>query len=695
MKKNLFSVITFISVLSAHADEGMWTLYNLDQRTYETMRSMGFMLTQDELFNNDGTSLKDAVVLFGGFCSGVVVSDQGLVFTNHHCGYGVINQLSTTEDDILKNGFVAKNLEDERPVDNLYIAFLENTIDVTSELNDTTKRNDIVKKYEKQYPNHKVTVDWFYGHSKLLVSVYRKYTDIRLAFTPPESLGKFGGDTDNWMWPRQTSDFSVFRIYTAPDGSPADYSPENIPLCPKRWAKVSLDGFQMGDYSMTVGFPGSTERYMSSYGILNRMTTMNAAMINVRGVKQEVWKKWMNSDRAIALKYASKYARSSNYWKNSIGMNRAIELLNVIEHKKQLESVIKGWIDGDVLRKEKYGKVLTTLENNYKKLQEKLRAFYFTYETLSGIDVLENAHSLDILYLADSTDKVWLMNNVKEKFKNFDANLDRDAMKCVMKNYLKEVPRKYQPRKYLKETLFDSYNGNVDKWVDMLFAYSMADNAGAEYIYANADKYDDVIRKDAIVRLRDEFYGCLNGIMYSMSKEKLDIDHNENLLTQAVLEMQADQPHYSDANMTMRLSYGSVKDYTGSDGVHQDAQTWPVSLLDKAEQQEKIEDYKLETNIMQMFRQREWGRYADKKKNDLPLCFLTTNDITGGNSGSPIFNSKGELIGLAFDGNWDAMSGDITFDANLQRCIGVDIRYVMYLMDKWGKADRLVNEVIK
>ena len=695
MRKTLLLLIGIFALLgSARADEGMWTLYNLDQRTYDKMRSLGFQLTQQELYNELGGSLKDCVVLFGGFCSGVVVSDQGLVFTNHHCGYSAINALATTEDDILKNGFAAKSLADERHADGLWVAFLEKVVDLTTKADAGEDCDSIGSAYEKEHPGSMTSVDKFFGGTVTLMQVYKKYSDIRLVFAPTESLGKFGGDTDNWMWPRHTSDFSVFRVYTAPDGSPADYSEANVPLRPKRWAKVSIDGFKEGDYCMTVGYPGSTSRYMSSWGIENRMQCANAAMISVRGVKQEAWQKWMDSDRAIDLKYSTKYAHSSNYWKNSIGMNRAIAMLGVVARKEALQQSIAEWVKGDAGREAKYGKMLAELKEDYAEVKDSYRALYFEYETSSGMETASNAELLHRIMMSEQNggSSEALVAKAKEAYKNYDLRVDRDATAAMLRNYIREVPKRY--RNPVIDDYVKRYNGNIDLMTDELIYRSPASHEVGIYM-ATHDKYKDLVADDNLARLSISMHFHIS-LLYAQIKERMDnIEKNEDLLTQAILEMQTDQPHYSDANMTMRLSYGTIKDYTGTDGIHQDFQTWPAQLVRKAERQDEIADYKMEAEIMKLMSSGDWGRYADKAKGDLPLCFLSTNDITGGNSGSPMFNGKGELIGLAFDGNWDAMSGDITFEPSLQRCIGVDIRWVMFLIDKWAHADRLVSEVLK
>ncbi|MBQ9560222.1 MAG: S46 family peptidase [Bacteroidaceae bacterium] len=710
MKKLLFLLLATAS-MAVHADEGMWMLNRIDLKTAEVMKGLGLKLSPLELYNPEGESLKDCVVDFCDFCSGVVVSPEGLVFTNHHCGFSGIQKLSTTEDDILRNGFAAKSYEEERPVEGFFVRFLERTEECTGRvmraMNEIYKANPNVaaktldyekldsvmtaveREYTKANPGKYCLVKSYYGGNAYFVSIYKVYNDIRLVFTPTQTLGKFGGDTDNWMWPRQTCDFSVFRIYADKDGEPADYSKDNVPLKAKRYAKVSLDGFQPGDYCMTVGYPGSTDRYLSSYGINERVNGTNISMIDVRGKKQEVWKRWMDSDRAIAIKYASKFASSSNYWKNSIGMNKAVKELNVIGQKQQLEQDIRRWYGKNQGLTARFGKMFDELDKAYAARFESVRALGFFSETfLRGIELrrvaaMATSKPKDM----DSTEIALAREQAQAFFKDYDARVDEETMAVLLQNYRQQVKPEYLPSLY--HDIDSLYKGDTRAYARDLFAktvlkdISCVDKVVADTTLRETDpmfKYNESVR-DMQVKIYDK-----------IRAERQTIDYNEHLLTQAILERDQETPHYSDANFTMRLSYGFIQDYTAG-SQHFDYFTSSQSLLDKAARQGEIEDYKLEQDIVSLIQQKDFGRYADPKDGDLHLCFLSNNDITGGNSGSPMFNGRGELIGLAFDGNWEAMSGDITFNPDLQRCIGVDIRFVLYLIDKWGKADRLIKEL--
>ena len=713
MKKILLSVTLCALSLFSHADEGMWMLNRIDAKTAEAMKSLGLQLTPEQLYSTEHSSLKDCVVDFGDFCSGVVVSKDGLVFTNHHCGYGAIQSLSTPKDDILKNGFVARSRDKERPAEGLFVKFLQRTEDCTARIVQALSKvyeahpDEPKAELDKQYtdsimgavekelqgnnPGLECLVKAYYENNAFYASYYKVYRDVRLVFTATETLGKFGGDTDNWMWPRQTCDFSVFRIYADKDGQPAEYSEENVPLQVENYARISTEGYRNGDFCMTVGYPGSTSRYLSSWGIDERVNASNVSTIQVRGKKQEVWKRFMDNDRAVAIKYASKWASSSNYWKNSIGMNKAIANLGVIEQKQQLEDKIRDWYGNRRDLTDRFGQMFSTLKEAYTERRNDVYAMGFFRETfMRGIELYRAAHMLNTMPTdADSTEAEGVRTRMEAFFKDYDAKLDEATMAALLKNYREQVTdKKYWPECY--NTIDSLYGGDETAYAHDVFSKTICkDLSSVEKLLA-----------DSTLRETDPALLYAAGIPIKMQEiaggsrnASTVIDYNEHLLTQALLEMDQEMPHYSDANFTMRLSYGYIQDYT-AEGQHYQYYTNAKSLLDKAAKQKKIEDYKLEKDIVSLMKKGNWGRYADKTTGDMHLCFLSNNDITGGNSGSPMFNGRGELLGLAFDGNWEAMSGDISFDNNLQRCIGVDVRYMLFIIDKWGKADNLIKELL-
>ena len=713
MKKILLSATLCALSLLSHADEGMWMLNRIDAKTAEAMKSLGLQLTPEQLYSTEHSSLKDCVVDFGDFCSGVVVSKDGLVFTNHHCGYGAIQSLSTPKDDILKNGFVARSRDKERPAEGLFVKFLQRTEDCTARIVQALSKvyeahpDEPKAELDKQYtdsimgavekelqgsnPGLECLVKAYYENNAFYASYYKVYRDVRLVFTATETLGKFGGDTDNWMWPRQTCDFSVFRIYADKDGQPAEYSEENVPLQVENYARISTEGYRNGDFCMTVGYPGSTSRYLSSWGIDERVNASNVSTIQVRGKKQEVWKRFMDNDRAVAIKYASKWASSSNYWKNSIGMNKAIANLGVIEQKQQLEDKIRDWYGNRRDLTDRFGQMFSTLKEAYTERRNDVYAMGFFRETfMRGIELYRVAHMLNTMPTdADSTEAEGVRTRMEAFFKDYDAKLDEATMAALLKNYREQVTdKKYWPECY--NTIDSLYGGDEAAYAQDVFSKTICkDLSSVEKLLA-----------DSTLRETDPALLYAAGIPIKMQEIAGDsrnastvIDYNEHLLTQALLEMDQEMPHYSDANFTMRLSYGYIQDYT-AEGQHYQYYTNAKSLLDKAAKQKKIEDYKLEKDIVSLMKKGNWGRYADKTTGEMHLCFLSNNDITGGNSGSPMFNGRGELLGLAFDGNWEAMSGDISFDNNLQRCIGVDVRYMLFIIDKWGKADNLIKELL-
>lgn len=696
----------------AHADEGMWMLNNIDQKTADAMRSLGLQLTPEQLYSTMRPSLKDCVVDFSDFCSGVVVSPDGLVFTNHHCGYGAIQALSTPEDDILTNGFVARQHSEERPANGLFVKFLQRTEECSDRIMEALNNvyeahpeasaaecnalytDSIMGAVEKELreanPGLDCMVKSYYGGNKFYASFYKVYSDIRLVFAATETMGKFGGDTDNWMWPRQTCDFSVFRIYADKNGQPAEYSPENVPLHCANYARIATDGYRSGDFCMTVGYPGSTSRYLSSWGIDERVNARNVSTIQVRGKKQEVWKRFMDADRAVGIKYASKWAGSSNYWKNSIGMNKAIADLGVIQQKQALEQKIRLWYAQRQDLTNRFGDMFDELQKAYAARRDAVYAMGFFTETFTrGTEIYRLANMLNTMpndANADEADRI--RSQMQAFFKDYEAAVDEATMGVLLRNYREQVTnRRFWPECY---AVIDSlYGGDEAAYAKALFANTVClDTTAVSRVLA-----DSTLREsDPALLYAQGIPVMMQEVLAGVREASIAIDFNEHMLTQALLEMDQETPHYSDANFSMRLSYGFIQDYTAGTH-HYPYYTNAQSLLDKAAKQKEIEDYKLEDEIIALMKTADWGRYADRTTGDMHLCFLSNNDITGGNSGSPMFNGRGELLGLAFDGNWDAMSGDISFDSNLQRCIGVDVRFILYVIDKWGKANNLVKEL--
>ena len=697
MKKTVFVLLCFVA-LSVKADEGMWMIGNLSEKTQKVLKEMGLELTPEQIYNPNGPSLNNAIVMFGGFCSGVVVSKDGLVFTNHHCGFDAIQDHSSVKHDYLKNGFFAKKLKDELPNPELYVAFHLSTVDVTDKILAGVKPG-MDEMLKAAYMDSVATsleeavldsVNCIYGEitpyykgSKYYLSVYQRFDDVRLVFAPPQSLGKFGGDTDNWMWPRQTCDFSVFRIYASKDNKPAEYSKDNVPYHPVSYAHVSTQGYQPGSFCMTFGYPGSTDRYLSSYGIENTMRTANDLRYQVRGVKLAILDEAMKRDDAIRIMYASKYAASSNYWKFSLGQNKALKDLNVIEEKQALEKEIREWVAEN--HKTQYIGILDSLKVLYKEnfpgdytvtlLEE---SFY------SGSDIMQFAMKSMIRYLRPDAESDGFKDDVKKTYRDINIDLDKKVFAAMIKNYKQQALSEDDLPDFYEE-IGEKFNGNIDAYVDDLYANSvLTDMEKVSRLESMEDLHDDPIYYVAVSVITKIF----------QSHQSNSIDEYERLLGDALREMRHDQEYYPDANFTMRMSFGIVEGYSPSADLNYVHYTLPQSLIDKNEQNPDNYDYQLIPSVYNWLKKGKFGdRYIDKSLGQMPLCFLTNNDITGGNSGSGMFDGKGRLIGLAFDGNWEAMSSDLKFDTKLQRCIGVDIRYVLSVIDTYSKGKRLINEL--
>ena len=712
MRKIVFALTAVLCSLMAKADEGMWMLSNISPKTAQEMKALGINLTPEQLYSPEGSSLKDAVINLGDFCSGVVVSPEGLFFTNHHCGYGAIQALSTPEDDILKNGFVAKKRKQERPAHGLYVRFLDRVEDCTERVNAELARlykekapkmdsaqvearctdsicNALENEFNEKNPGLECRVASYYSGNAFYANFYKVYHDIRLVFTATETLGKFGGDTDNWMWPRQTCDFSMFRIYAKPDGTPAEYSEDNVPLKTPGYAPVSIKGYAPGDYCMTIGYPGRTNRYLSSWGIVERTEATNQAVIDVRTAKQNVWKHWMDADRTIELKYSSKWASSSNYWKNSIGMNKAVKDLDVVGQKQKIEEDLRQWYSKDEATKAQYGSMLSALEKAYTERKHKMALLTYYSETFfRGIE-LRNVASRVSRMPSDATaeDAALCVDNLKAIFKDYEPRVDEETMGTLLQNYRQWSKGEFLPSFY---NLIDSlYGGNTMAYAKDVFSKTcLLDTACVAKVLADSTLRDTDMGMQYADAILETYYDLLGTVQSTMPT----IDYNERLLNKAILEMEPSQAHYPDANMTMRLSYGSIKDYTAN-GTHYNYFTNHQSLLDKIAKQQEIADYVMEPEITKLLKKGKFGKYMDKKTKQMQLCFLSNNDITGGNSGSPMFDANGHVIGLAFDGNWEAMAGDISFDPALQRCIGVDIRFVLWIIDRWGGSKNIIKEL--
>ena len=711
--KKLFAIL-LLFVLSygfkAKADEGMWLLPLIEKLNIGKMTELGLKLSAEDIYSLNKVCVKDAVVIFSGICTAEIVSSQGLVLTNHHCGYGSIQAHSSVDHDYLRDGFWAMSKEEELPNPNLSVTFLIRIEDVTSqvlanvkpgmsETDRTAAINDVRQAIEKKASEgngYRVQVASFYGGNYFYLIVYERYTDVRLVGTPPSSIGKFGFDTDNWEWPRHTGDFSVFRVYSGPDGKPAPYAKENIPLKPKHFLPVSIKERNKGDFAMILGYPGRTSRYMTSYEVNEQLQIVHPDRIKIRGIKQEIWMKDMLADQKVNIQYSEKYSVSSNYWKYSIGQKGSLEKLNVKAKKEELENQFNKWVVATPERKAKYGEALNMIKTAIEGRAEYYNALQYLNECLQGCELLSLNRGVaglvtalkakDNQKISDAVEQI--KKNGSDFFKDYNPPTDNKSMKAMLKLYRADIPAKFLPDFYLN-VIDKKFKGDIDKFVDDMFAKSL---------FANEAKLDAFLNKPVLKTLESDPV-CLTAASFNkitgeasigLSQFDAGVTTGRRLWIAGLMEMVPEKTLYPDANFSMRLSYGTVQDYNPRDAVTYKYYTTLQGVVDKY----KPGDYEFDVpkRLIDLNNKKEYGRYGSSK-GYMPVCFLTTNDITGGNSGSPVMNGNGELIGLAFDSNWESMSGDIAYEPELQRAIAVDIRYVLWIMDIYSGAKHLVDEM--
>ena len=717
MKRKIFTFLfCFFILFKASADEGMWLPMLLGQQVYDDMVKHGLKLSKEQLYSINKPSIKDAVIIFGGGCTGEIVSNQGLIFTNHHCGYGVIAGSSTVEHNYLKDGFYAYSKDQEIKSD-LTVTFLERIEDVTVQVEKELKGLSAEER-AKQLPDIYKTItnkvldkennisgrvySMFKGNQYIMY-VYKIYNDIRLVGAPPESIGKFGGDTDNWEWPRHTGDFSIFRVYTSPSGKPASYSAENIPLKPKWFLPVSLKGYKDGDYSMIYGYPGGTNRYETSYGIKLKNDIDNPSLVNLRDVRLKAMHAQMIKDPAVKLKLASGYSGIANYYKFYKGETEQLEKYHVYKNKEGEEKKFAKW----AADKSDYKNILADYATNYANWTPYAKVRVYTTEGILGSPLTNYATTLSTLERAlvepgktqaDVDKAIADASKSRKKFlESEDIPSDRIIMAKTAQMYYNDIDKNQQPPAFYDDlkARFGPLNDDATfkKWADYVFDNTMI----LDSVKWNAF----VARPDAITLQSDPAfsYGSTFLKNYTLKYSKMYRDFttkNDELgrmYMKGIMEMNpgAVKKMYPDANFSMRVSYGNVKSYNPRDAVHYNYFTTSEGILEKY----KPGDYEfdLPAKEIELLKKRDFGQYADKKQNDLIINFITTNDITGGNSGSPVMDAYGNLIGLAFDGNYEALSHKIQFDKDLNRTICVDVRYVLWCIDKMGGATNIIDEL--
>ena len=714
MKKTLLTLMTFVLSFGfcfanpkANPDEGMWLPMFFKQLNHSDMQKMGLRLSAEELYSINNSSLKDAIVQMGDFCTGEIVSDKGLMFTNHHCGYDAIVSQSTVEHDYLNNGFVSQSFEEELPIPGLYVSFLVRMADVTKDVlaeNINTPENateeqiqkniaDLIFKYSEE-GKYKVEIKPFFEGLEYYMFIYEVFNDVRLVFAPPASIGKYGGDTDNWMWPRHTGDFSVFRVYADKNNQPAEYSKDNVPYKPKHFLPISIKGVEKGDFTMIWGYPGSTERYMTSYEVSNTINISDPAVIKAGEALLPVMKKMMDTDNAINLKYASDYASYMNLWKNKKGELRGLKRLDVYGKKKAIEDRLVEWIAKDADRQARYGNVISDLESASKVIAAEPANQYSWYGNLglmcskTALTAFRSSMYAGMLESGQVPEENIpllvgaLIGEIEDLYATTDLATEKEMFKAFA-NLLLTIPS-LQEAEILKE-----YKENPDKFTDKAFEKSVLTNRKAFEKFAKKPNFK-AFQKDKIGQVAMLAYALIAETSHEFEEANVKFAQAKMLFVEALRKMDNTLVQYPDANFTMRMTYGQVLDYYPADAVHYDYVTTMEGLMEKEDATNP--EFIVPAKLKELYEAKDYGQYADKD-GKLIVCFLSNNDITGGNSGSPILNAEGHLIGLAFDGNWEAMSGDIAFEPELQRTINVDARYVLFVMDKFAGAKRLIDEL--
>ena len=712
MKRTISLFIAAFVLIAAHAHEGMWLLNKLKQVNEAEMQKLGFKLTAEDIYSINKSGIKDAVVrLGGGFCSGEMVSAEGLFLTNHHCGYDAVQSLSSVENDYLTNGFWAMDRKQELPA-GFEVSFLQKIEDitekVTAELTPNMSREERDAKIQEIGARMKmegsqgkgITVDFktMFEGNEFYLFTYKSYPDVRLVGTPPSAIGKFGGDTDNWMWPRHTGDFSLFRVYSGPDGEPAEYNEANIPFKPAHHFPVSLQGVKEGDFAMVMGYPGSTDRFLSSQGVKLALDVEQPSRVKIRREKLDIYEEFMAQDNATRLKYAAKHAQVSNYWKYFIGQQRGLKRLNVHDKKKKQEDELMAWVNADASRKQRYGNIITLLENGYNERAKFEKANTYMQEAAFGSEmIIMGFRSFGLLNQlrtdAKASDKIAanvarIQAAADEFFKDYHAPTDQKVTAAMFRMMWNDVEHDLLPD--VMKTIQSKYKGDFDAWAKAVFSTS---------ILTDRKRLDAFLAKPTLKAMEKDLgvqamESCLNHYRNilgpAIDASQGDIEEGYRLMVAAMREKDPNKSWYPNANSTMRLTYGQVGSYYPADGVFYDFETTHNGILEKEDNTHP--EFIVPERQRELIDKKEFGRYANEK-GDLILCFISNNDITGGNSGSPVINGNGELIGIAFDGNWEAMSGDIAFEPELQRTISVDIRYVLWTIDKFANAGHLVNEM--
>ena len=717
MKKLLLAAAIFLSTATTiRADEGMWMLPDLKTQNEVAMQELGLLIPVEQIYNPDGTSLKDAVVHFAGGCTGEVISSQGLVLTNHHCGYGFIQQHSSVKHDYLTDGFWAKEHSEELPCKGLKITFIKQILDVTAYVQEQLKHDDdpqgtnyLSPKYLKTVAErfakaegialpkgYSVELKAFYGGNKYYLFVKATYSDVRLVGAPPSSIGKFGADTDNWMWPRQTGDFSLFRIYASPNGEPAEYSAVNMPLRVKKHLTISLKGYKEGDFAFVMGFPGTNWRYMISDEVEERMETTNFMRIHVRDARQQALMKEMLKNDSVRIHYAAKYASSANYWKNALGMNEGLVRLHVLDTKRQQQEKLlaRGRQLGDTSYQAAFDQIRAIVQKRRPALyhQQAIQEALVT-----GLDFMRIPSTTSIVRALKTKDKVKIQkasDSLRRAADKYFASVpfpevERRVGKVMLRTYAQYIPA--EQRIGIFKVIDKRFKGDTDKFID-----ACLDNS----IFGSRENFEKFIKKPSLYKISNDWmvlfkYSITDGLLQT-SIAMLDANRNYNAAhktwVKGMMDMRQAQglPIYPDANSTLRLTYGKVASYSPADGVVNEYYTTLKGVMEKEDPDNW--EFVVPGKLKQLYRDKDYGRYA-LPDGEMPVCFIVDTDNTGGNSGSPVFNARGELIGTAFDRNYEGLTGDIAFRPSSQRAACVDIRYTLFIIEKFAGATHLIEEL--
>jgi hypothetical protein len=701
--------------LTATAHEGMW-LPMLLNRNYKDMKKSGLKLKPKDIYDVNNSSIKDAIVSLGGFCTAEIISAEGLMLTNHHCGYDAIRSHSTVENDYLTNGFWAMSRDQEKSNPGLTASILVRMEDVTSQIYEQLSGDMSEAERQKKAAelgkaiadsaikdtDYKAYVRDMFQGNEFYLFVFVEYRDVRLVGAPPSSIGKYGGDTDNWMWPRHTGDFSMFRIYTAPDGSPADYSEENVPLAPKHHLPISIAGVEEDDFTMIMGFPGSTDRYLSSWGVQQQIDIYGPTVVEIRDQKLKIMKKNMNADDAVRLKLASNYASTANYWKYYIGQTEQLQRNKVYNKKVALEQDFAEWVGADESRKAKYGETLGMLEEAYAAYEPSVKGDVYMREAgLFGPGITLYAYRMNRLIGAymqiegEDEESVEKKNGLLARIKSMtsghyeemDETTERELTTTMWQLYMDNVAEDQQPAFFAM--VRDSMGGNMSWYTDSMYAHSMYVDSTRLYAFLE-NPNDSIMEADYAGKAANDFINMYFGREARMGEISEKMDRGYRTFIAGLREMMPDKNFYPDANSTPRLTYGVVDEYSPKDAVEFEEYTTIEGIMQKEDPNN--DEFIVPAKLKELYNAKDYGQYANEE-GELPICFIHTTDITGGNSGSPVMNGKGELIGCAFDGNWEAMSGDISFEESVQRTISVDVRYILFIIEKYAGAKHLIDEM--